>query len=212
MVMRYYFRWEILWSCGIIFTFSTDLQSYGIISNAFNYRKKRKKMSSKDDKITPKSSTIANDTFEEPPTKKPKVVTGKKATSKPSPINQESQPSTSQKVSCLSCGKKFAHQKSLNNHKFKFPACKAHYNAIRQSDPEKVTCVYCGKKYQDKKNIRNHVQQNKHCRKLHEKYQKKTLNQEDQDLNDKKEFQCKKCNTKFVSAASLKSHCNKFKH
>ena len=223
MVKQYYFRPEILWSSSTIFTFFTDLQSYGTISNAFIYRKKQKKMSSKDDKIKPKSSTEANDTFEEPPTKKPKVVTGKKskgfkvklrtkAPSNPSPINQESQPSTSQKISCLSCGKEFAHQKSLNNHKFKFPACKAHYNAIRQSDPEKVTCVYCGKKYQDKKNIRNHVQQNKHCRKLHEKYQKKTLNQEDQDLNDKKEFQCKKCNTKFVSAASLKSHCNKFKH
>ena len=91
-------------------------------------------MSSKDNKITPKSSTLANDTFEEPPAKKQKVITGQKATSEPSQINQESQPSTSKKVSCLSCGKKFAHQKSLNNHKFKFPACKAHYNAIRKSN------------------------------------------------------------------------------
>ena len=91
-----------------------------------------------------------------------------------------------------------------------------HYNAIRQSDPEKVTCLYCGKKYKNKKNVRNHVQQNKHCRELHEKYKKKnkkkTLNQEDQDLNEKKEFQCKKCNKRFVSAASLSSHCSKFKH
>ena len=105
-------------------------------------------MSSKDDKIKPKSSTIANDTLEEPHTKKPKVVTGKKS--------------------------------------------------------------------KNKKNVRNHVQQNKHCRELHEKYKKKnkkkTLNQEDQDLNEKKEFQCKKCNKRFVSAASLSSHCSKFKH
>ena len=57
MVMRYY-RFTVIW---------------------YYFRKKRKKMSSKDDKITPKSSTIANDTFEEPPTKKPKVVTGKKS-------------------------------------------------------------------------------------------------------------------------------------
>ena len=186
-------------------------------------------MSSKDDKITPKSSTIANDTFEEPPTKKPKVVTGKKskgfkvklrtkATSNPSPINQESQPSTSQKVSCLSCGTKFAHQQSLNCHKSKFQDCMDHYNEMRQSDPEKVTCIYCGKKYKNPKNIRNHVQQNKHCRKRHEKSKKKnknkktTLSQEIQDLNDKKDFQCKKCNKRFVSAGSLSSHCSKFKH
>ena len=128
------------------------------------------------------------------------------APSKPSP-------STSQKISCLSCGTEFAHKQSLINHKFKFPDCKAHYEAIRQSDPEKKsTCVYCGKKYKNKKNVRNHVQQVEHCRLLHEQHQKKTINQEDQDLNDKKKFQCKKCNTKFVSAASLKSHCHKFKH
>ena len=175
-------------------------------------------MSSKDNKITPKSSTIANDTFEEPPTKKQKVITGQKATSEPSQINQESQPSTSKKVSCLSCGKKFAHQQSLNCHKSKFQSCMDHYNEMRQSDPEKVTCIYCGKKYKNPKNIRNHVQQNKHCRKRHEKSKKKnknkktTLSQEIQDLNDKKDFQCKKCNKRFVSAGSLSSHCSKFKH
>ena len=76
--------------------------------------------------------------------------------------NQESEHSTSQKISCLSCGKQFANKKSLCNHKGNFPE-------IRQSDPDKVTCVYCAKKYKDKKNIQNHIQQVEYCRKLHQK-------------------------------------------
>ena len=112
----------------------------------------------------------------------------------------------------VSVEKQFANRKSLNNHKSKFKDCKALYTEERQSDPTKVTCIYCGKKYKDRKNVQNHVQQVEYCKKLHEKLKKKRLCKEDEELNDKKEFECQQCKTKFVTKNSLQVHCSKFKH
>ena len=134
-----------------------------------------------------------------------------KKVKKLSNTTQNNQEADVKPETCL-CGKKFANRKSLINHKSKFKECKALYTEERQSDPTKVTCIYCGKKYKNRKNVRNHIQQVEYCKNLHEKLKKKTLSKEDEELIEKKEFECQKCNTKFVTKNSLQVHISKFNH